>query len=560
MAPGGRLLCDDARGADSWGEEPAVDVEARRRGLPGDHGALTPLVVQGAFVVMLAIDLVSTSLIGSGRLLDGRVVLAFAIAVGVLVAAWVLPWHRVPHAAVAVLPLLDLVALGLTRVGLPGTGADILCVLPALWLAREYQFRGALIAGLGVVMAMSVPWMLVLGPVAGNVSSAVLAPALATLAAALLAAGTQRVRRRDEEVERHRRFNAAILDTVDVGLVLLDRDGTYQSVNRRHEDFMRLAFPDGHAGKAGQLGEVFGEDGRHVLGREEMPSYRAMHGEEFDDCRIWVGRDPLTSRALSVSARTVRDHDGAFAGAALAYKDVTDFMRALEVKDEFVASVSHELRTPLTSIRGYADLLMDRDDLPEDATRALTVVLRNSERLGRLVADLLQSAQLELGTVHVVRTRGDLAVLVRDAVAAARPAAMTSELELCYGGPERLVMMLDQVRMRQVVDNLVSNAIKYTPPHGRVDVGLSVDGARVELTVADTGIGIDPADRDRLFTRFFRSRHAEEQNVQGVGLGLSITKSIVESHGGRIEIDSEVGRGSTVRVRVPFATDAAADA
>ena len=126
-----------------------------------------------------------------------------------------------------------------------------------------------------------------------------------------------------------------------------------------------------------------------------------------------MGDDPLTWRAMSVSARSVRGEDGSFRGAALAYNDVTDFMRALRVKDEFVASVSHELRTPLTSIRGYVDLLMD-DELPLAAVQKLDVVARNAERLGRLVADLLQSAQIDLGPMHVVRTRGDLATIVRD--------------------------------------------------------------------------------------------------------------------------------------------------
>ncbi|MEJ7794835.1 MAG: ATP-binding protein [Nocardioides sp.] len=122
---------------------------------------------------------------------------------------------------------------------------------------------------------------------------------------------------------------------------------------------------------------------------------------------------------------------------------------------------------------------------------------------------------------------------------------------MSYEGPERLSAMVDQDRMRQVVDNLVSNEIKYTPPQGSVGVRLQVDGSRIELSVTDTGIGIDSSDRDQLFARFLRSRHVEEQNIQGVALGLSITKSIVESHGGRIEVDSEVGRGSTFRVRVP---------
>ena len=353
-------------------------------------------------------------------------------------------------------------------------------------------------------------------------------------------------------IDHQRRVADAILDTVDVGLVLLDEDGRYRSINRRHRDFMRLAFPDGHHGTAGQLGLVFNEDGSTPLSTVDMPTTRAARGEEFDDCRIWVGDDPLTWRALSVSARSVRDDDGRFAGAALAYKDVTEFMRALRVKDEFVASVSHELRTPLTSIRGYVDLLRERDDLPDDASHFLGVVARNAERLGRLVADLLHSAQVGLGPMQVVRTRGDLAHIVREAVAAAMPSATVGGVTVESEIPSELVLAMDRDRMRQVADNLISNALKYTPHGGLVSVRLRVDADRVELGVRDTGIGIDTRDRDRLFTRFFRSRQAAERNIQGVGLGLSIARSIVESHGGRIEVDSEPGAGSEFRVRIPL--------
>ena len=355
-----------------------------------------------------------------------------------------------------------------------------------------------------------------------------------------------------ETIDHQRRVSDAILDTVDVGLVLLDRAGRYQSINRRHEDFMRLAYPDGHAGLAGQPGRVYAADGSTPLTREEMPTHRASHGEEFDDCRIWVGGDPLMRRALSVSARSVRDEQGRFAGAALAYKDVTDFMSALRVKDEFVASVSHELRTPLTSISGYVSILRERDDLPPEVQAQLEVVDRNSDRLRRLVADLLHTAEVDEGPMHVVRTRADLAVIVRDAVSAAAPAARAARIDLGLEAPETLPVVLDQQRMAQVVDNLLSNAVKYTPAGGSVLVSLGVDGARVELAVADTGIGIAAADRARLFTRFFRARQAEERSIQGVGLGLSITRTIVESHGGRIEVESEVGRGSVFRVRIPL--------
>ncbi len=282
-----------------------------------------------------------------------------------------------------------------------------------------------------------------------------------------------------------------------------------------------------------------------------MPTYRASNGEEYDDVRIWVGTDPVTRRALSVSARRVRSSDGEFAGAALAYHDVTDFMRALRVKDEFVASVSHELRTPLTSIVGYVNILLEREDLPRDVTAQLEVVSRNTDRLNRLVADLLHTAKASAGPMHVVRASTDVAEIVRNSVEAAGPMAERAGIELQLAVPETLIAMVDQQRMAQVVDNLVSNGIKYSLPGGMVQVSLGIDADRVELCVIDSGIGIDASDRDRLFNRFFRARQAEERSIQGVGLGLSITKSIVESHGGRIEVESELGRGSVFRVRLP---------
>jgi signal transduction histidine kinase len=315
---------------------------------------------------------------------------------------------------------------------------------------------------------------------------------------------------------------------------------------------MRLAFPAGHDGRAGQTGDVFHEDAETRAQQAEMPTYRATQGEEFDDQLIWVGSDPLTRRAVSVSSRVIRDERGAFAGAALAYKDVTDFMRALEVKEEFIASVSHELRTPLTSIRGFTSLVLERDDLPGDVRHQLTVVERNVSRLDRLVADLLQIAQAEQGLVHLEREPTDLAHLVREALEAARPAVEAAGLTLHSRVPDHLVTMVDPQRFAQVIDNLLSNAVKYTPTGGLIEVDLSVTHQRVELVVLDTGIGISPRDRHHVFSRFFRSRHATEQSIQGIGLGLSITKAIVDSHGGRIEVESEEGLGSTFRVRLPL--------
>ncbi|MFA6298634.1 MAG: ATP-binding protein [Nocardioides sp.] len=459
--------------------------------------------------------------------------------------AYVLPWPRLPAWAPIVVALGDLLAMGLSRLDTTGGGTGILMVLPALYLGRYYGRRGVIFTMLGGALLVSLPGAIYFQGDGPNLSRSALTYAVAVLSAFAMAEAVTRM-------QLQQRVSAAIVDSVDVGLILLDEHGTYQAMNRRHLDFMRLAFPTGHAGRAGQLGMVYGPDGTSLVPEDQMPTFMAAHGHEFDDVRIWVGDDPVTRRALSVSARVVRDEGGRFAGAALAYKDVTDFMRALEVKDEFVSSVSHELRTPLTSIHGYAMLLLERDDLPEQARAHLAVVVRNTDRLQRLVGDLLHAVQVDEDALHFERVETDLTQVVRQAVLAAEPAARACQITLRVDAPEHLLLKVDPQRIAQVVDNLVSNAVKYTPAGGEVVVQVGIDANRVEIAVTDTGVGINAADRDRLFTRFFRARRSAEQSIQGVGLGLNITRSIVEGHGGRIDVESEVGRGSTFRVRLPL--------
>jgi signal transduction histidine kinase len=472
------------------------------------------------------------------------------------VVALVLPWTRTPEWCRLALLVLDIGIVGLSRLD-PQGGSALLVVIPALWLGFAYGNRGALITAVATVLLVMVPGVLYIGATGINLSRSVTTTVIAVTVSLAIANVIQRVRGGQELIELQRRVGEAILDTVDVGLILLDGEGRYLTMNRRHHDFMRLAFPHGHSGQAGQLGAVYHEDGETLVQHEDMPTFRATQGEEFDDQLIWVGSDPLTRRALSVSSRVVREESGRFAGAALAYKDVTDFMRALEVKEEFVASVSHELRTPLTSIHGFTSIVLERDDLPEEVVHQLGVVKRNVDRLDRLVADLLQTAQVERGLVHLDRERTDVAALVRQSIEAARPAIDRAGLSLSSSVPDHLVVMVDPQRFAQVVDNLLSNAVKYTPSGGRIEVDLSVAHERVELVVRDTGIGISMRDRSHVFSRFFRSRHASQRSIQGIGLGLSITKAIVDSHGGRIEVESEEGRGSTFRVRLPL--DAAAE-
>ncbi len=266
--------------------------------------------------------------------------------------------------------------------------------------------------------------------------------------------------------------------------------------------------------------------------------------------RLWVGSDPTTRRALSVSARSTRRPDGTLTGAALAYKDVTDFMRALAVKDEFVGSVSHELRTPLTSVLGHLEMLAAAGPCPDDVRARLDGGRPQRARLQMLVSDLCTSRRGRRGRPGGAGG-GRPALMVRESAEAARPWAKASDVTLARTCPTPGHAMFDPQRMRQVVDNLVSNGIKYNVAGGTVDVTLVSTSDSVELSVTDTGIGIAEEDLPRLFTRFHRGRVAREQQIPGTGLGLNIIRAIVEAHGGAIAVTSEPGEGTRATATFP---------
>jgi two-component system, OmpR family, phosphate regulon sensor histidine kinase PhoR len=361
----------------------------------------------------------------------------------------------------------------------------------------------------------------------------------------------QRLDVAEATIEFEQRKADAVFDTVAVGLLLLDADGGYQGYNSRHQVFMDLAFPEGHRGRVGQTGFLFDAEQTRPLTSEEMPTTRAVAGEEFDDCRVWVGEDPHARRAMSVSARSVRDRDGAFAGAALAYHDVTELVRALKVKDEFVTTVSHELRTPLTSALAHLELLEDSTDVGDDARRQVAAAQRNIKRLSRLVADLLFVTRATSGSSLVDPYRVDLVRVVAEALEAARPVASAAGVDLTAALPESLETMVDGMRLRQVVDNVLANAILYGRPDGHVTVSLEASDEHIVLTVADDGEGIEESDLPGMFQRFFRGQNAHRRQVPGTGLGLSIVRTIVEAHGGEVSLESHAGVGSTVRITLP---------
>jgi len=228
------------------------------------------------------------------------------------------------------------------------------------------------------------------------------------------------------------------------------------------------------------------------------------------------------------------------------------------MKDDFVASVSHELRTPLTSINGYVELLMEGEagQVSEEQARFLGVIRRNGERLLRVVGDLLFAAELNARTVELERAPVDLGALVVQAREVARPLADERQIELEVEVERVSPIEGDSGRLGQAIDNLLSNALKFTPPGGRVALRVfeTADGAHVE--VSDSGMGISTEDQAQLFERFFRTSEATSNAIQGTGLGLAIVAAIVAAHGGKITVESEIGFGTTFRIVLPLALPA----
>lgn len=226
-----------------------------------------------------------------------------------------------------------------------------------------------------------------------------------------------------------------------------------------------------------------------------------------------------------------------------------------KLKDEFISLVSHDLRTPLTSVIGYTELLLEEDErIDEERRNYLEIVSRNADRLLKLVDDLLFIARLQAGRGLEIHPHPlDLGTLALQAVIEAQHYARDKGLELRYTGAESVPVVADRGRVFQLLDNLVSNAIKFTPPGGLVEVSAETNGSHATLEVRDTGIGLAPGDERRLFERFFRTERATTLQIPGTGLGLFIAQAITEAQGGHISAHRRDGGGTIFRVELPVA-------
>lgn len=499
--------------------------------------------------------------------LENPMFMAFLVTQVLLLAlCYLTPWDRLPFGTFLVIPVLDFVSIALGREGGQEglTGVSLLAVFPVIWLCASglYPRAALLVSFLAPLAIIWVPLFL-RGDASGqDLARSLLLPVMMLgigVSVSVLTLSMVRQQRDLEEKDAQLRITLkeskrqegllnSVLETVHLGVLAVDADGHDILMNRKQRENHRLAAPAGNNDPNESQLLVFQPDRTTKVPAEQRPVRRAVLGENFTDNLVWLGSGS-EQRAITTSARAMRDQDGAFAGSVIVFGDVTDLVNALAAKDDFVANVSHEFRTPLTSILGYVELLLDdRDGMPQSHREPLMIIRRNSERLLGLVSDLLAS---RTGQLIVSPQAVNVAELVRASISAALPRAAAAKVQLRADAPERLDAHVDSGRMSQVLDNLVSNAIKYSPNGGDVVVSLGSEGPDLVCRVSDTGMGMSEKDQAEVFTKFFRTGNVRNTSIPGVGLGLSISKAIVEAHGGSIQLRSALGEGTTFTVRVP---------
>jgi two-component system phosphate regulon sensor histidine kinase PhoR len=355
-----------------------------------------------------------------------------------------------------------------------------------------------------------------------------------------------RLREKVHDLGHEQAKATAILDGMIEGVIAVDGRDVILLMNERARSMFGL---DATRGERKPFLEVIRNTELHEVFHESRAagegsvSHRELRLPSPVERRVQVNAVPLRLAADEV-------------GVVMVLHDVTELRRLEQVRTEFVANVSHELRTPLTAIQGYLETLLSGAlEERENARRFLDIVFRHTERLGRLLNDLTDLSNIEMGRVSLKLAPTRLDEVVDTVLAIMGPKAASGRVTLQSRLSSDLPSVLaDRDRLAQIVINLVDNAVKYTAEGGRVTVQAQTpaDG-QIEVDVIDTGVGIPSADLPRITERFYRVDKARSRELGGTGLGLAIVKHLVFAHGGQLRIESEPGRGTTVRVTLPVA-------
>ena len=506
---------------------------------------------------------------------------------------------------VLLVPIIDIFAIGLFRSGTGGATSlfTAIVILPVVWIASGKGRGTIVLSGVGTAIALMMPYFITLTfpTTSGEWVRFVFTPLVFAIAAGLvnelarqsrvqfkniheLANDKERMLQRTVEYaaqlqESESKFRAydrmfrtiwssvteqAVIGTDVTGLIDAWNPGATKILGptaKAAEDKLHIYdfhLPEELEARARELNYPPGETVLNPGFSALVESARLGHAEN----REWTYvRADGTQVPVNLSVTKRADEDGHTIGYLFVASDVTQAREVARLKDEFVGLISHELRTPLSSILGYLELMRDDEDNPlsEEHLQYLGVAERNAHRLLRLVGDLLFTAQVESGKFPLDARDLTLDTIVMHAVESAGPAADAAGITLISELPDYpAIVHGDPLRLAQAVDNLISNALKFTPRGGTVTVALAVDSMAAVVTVKDTGMGIAASEMDQLFSRFFRATTATRNAVPGVGLGLTITKAIVVAHHGEMGVESEEGVGTRFSLTLPLSAVGAA--
>ncbi|RHW40717.1 PAS domain-containing protein [Neobacillus notoginsengisoli] len=356
----------------------------------------------------------------------------------------------------------------------------------------------------------------------------------------LLSTSINTLARNLEELEKTRDVQqerlSALIENIGSGLVLIDSRGYINLINKGYKELLDIDSDD-------ILDKPYYEAIPFLEVREMVEEIFMTEQKQRKQLILPVS---AKRKYFDVSTLPIIGTNNVWKGVLLVIHDITELKKLEQVRKDFVANVSHELKTPVTSIKGFAETLLDGAMKDEEALKDfLTIILKESDRLQRLIQDLLELSKLEQQSFRLDITNFNLAAILQDIVKILEGKAAKKTINLEYkSNTDILEMEGDSFRLRQVIINLLINAIAYTPVGGQVILTMKDTGKRIRVSVKDTGIGIEKTELPRIFERFYRVDKARSRNSGGTGLGLAIVKHIVEAHRGKIKVKSQPGVGT----------------
>lgn len=335
-----------------------------------------------------------------------------------------------------------------------------------------------------------------------------------------------------------------IINTIEDGILVINQEGQIVLFNPA---FLKLLNIAKHIRIGDSIFEVVPADLQDQI-REIF-----LQKDHFKAINQEITIDPPYKMVLMANTTPILDSNGALLGAVSVLRDISELKKIEVLRSQFVNMAAHELKSPLTAVQGYLEIVADKSlgDAPETYQNYLNRSLERVKSLVNLINDLLNISRLNAGRVRREITRLDLAEIIRERLAYFHDEVQRKELSISAEFGDELTIDADQIEIVRVLNHLIGNAIKYNRPNGSIHIHAMQDGHYIRLAVQDTGIGLQPEEKDRLFEEFFRAKNRYTRNVTGTGLGLSIVKKILDAYAGKITVESEFEKGSTFVIYLP---------